>query len=137
MSKNLKHDIGQHMRFWYYFHIHKVTIESVSSIRYKLAFLPIEDSDQPVYQHSLIRAFDGHSMGNQGSIIFSGGKLIRQCVDAQTDLDFLLFAHANMYLLLGTSSFNKHAQLSSGSTLLILVQAFVIFLLGVCKKQRL
>ena len=29
---------------------------------YKLAFPPIEDSDQPVHRQSLIRVFDGRSM---------------------------------------------------------------------------
>ena len=33
--------------------------EPVFSKRYKLACVPIDDSDQPAHPHSLIRAFDG------------------------------------------------------------------------------
>ena len=60
----------------------------MSSKRYKLACALIEDSDQPVHQHSLIRVFGGRSVGSQGSNNSSGGKLRLRldCADAQTDL---------------------------------------------------
>ena len=48
---------------------------TVFSIIYKLAFAPIEDSDQPAYSHSLIRVCDGRSMGSQGSKVSLGRKL--------------------------------------------------------------
>ena len=38
----------------------------MSSKRYKLAFGPIKDSDQPAHLCSLVRVFDRRSMGNQG-----------------------------------------------------------------------
>ena len=55
--------------------------ELVSSLRYKLACVPIEDSVLPAHPHSRIRVFNGHSMGSQGSKISSDGKLrlIRLC----------------------------------------------------------
>ena len=46
----------------------------VSSPRYMLACVSIKDLDQPAHENSLIRIFDGHSMGSQGSNISSGGK---------------------------------------------------------------
>ena len=49
--------------------------DPVSSKRYTLACEPIEDSDQPRYPRSLIRAFVGRSMGSQVSNVSSGGKL--------------------------------------------------------------
>ena len=49
--------------------------EQESSIRYKLASAPIEDSDQPAQARSLIRVFDGGSMCSQGSNVSTGRKL--------------------------------------------------------------
>ena len=49
--------------------------ELESRNRYTLTCVPIEDSDQPGHLHSLIRVFDGHSMGSQVSNIFTGRKL--------------------------------------------------------------
>ena len=49
--------------------------ETVSSKRYKLAYGPIEDSDQPAHPCSLIRVFDGCSVDSHGSNVSSGGKL--------------------------------------------------------------
>ena len=46
-----------------------------SKLSYKLANAPIEDSDQPVHPHSLIRVFDGYSMASQKSNVSSGRKL--------------------------------------------------------------
>ena len=37
---------------------------------YKLAGAPIEDSDQPAHTRSLIRVFDGRSMGSQARNFF-------------------------------------------------------------------
>ena len=53
----------------------------MSSKRYRLACVPIEDSDQPAYLFSLIRVIDRCSLGSQGSIVSSGGKvrLMRLC----------------------------------------------------------
>ena len=41
---------------------------------YKLAYAPIEDSDQPAHERRLIRGFDWRSMGSQGSDVSAGGK---------------------------------------------------------------
>ena len=57
----------------------------MSSKKYELACAPIEDSDQPAHLHSLLRVFDGLSMGMQGSNVSSSLKL--DCVDLQTDLN--------------------------------------------------
>ena len=66
--------------------------ESESSKRYKLACVPIKDSDQPAHLHSLIRVFNGHSMGSQSPHVSSGRKprLKSDCADAQTDLNLHL-----------------------------------------------
>ena len=40
----------------------------MSSRRYKLPCVPIEDSDQPAHMHSLIWFFNGHSVDSQGPI---------------------------------------------------------------------
>ena len=50
--------------------------------------MPIADSDQPAHLCSLIRVFDGCSMGKQGINVSSGGKLrlTLYSVDGQTDL---------------------------------------------------
>ena len=37
----------------------------MSHKRYKLEYVPIEDSDQPVHLLSLIRVFNGQSIGSQ------------------------------------------------------------------------
>ena len=58
---------------------------------YKLAYAPIEDSDQPAHSRSLVRVFDGRSVGSQGSNVSSG------CADAQTDLN-LRCAHILCWL---------------------------------------
>ena len=39
--------------------------EPVTSKMYTLAYVPIEDSDQPAFLRSLTRVFDGHFMGSQ------------------------------------------------------------------------
>ena len=49
--------------------------QRVSSMRKKLACVPIEDSEQPAHPHSLIRVFDGRSIASQESSISSGRKL--------------------------------------------------------------
>ena len=49
--------------------------EPGSNKNYKLACAHIEASDQPARPRSLIRIFDGRSLGRQGSISSSGGKL--------------------------------------------------------------
>ena len=58
----------------------------MSSKRYLLACAHIEDSDQPVHSHSLIRVVDGRLMGSQESNPSSGGKLRiwPDCAVAQT-----------------------------------------------------
>ena len=43
--------------------------------RYTLACVPIKDLDQPVHPCSLIRIFNVHSVGSQGSGVSSGIKL--------------------------------------------------------------
>ena len=53
----------------------RVSFEPVSSNRYNLACEPIENSSQTAHLRSLIRVFDGHSMGSQGSNISSCRKL--------------------------------------------------------------
>ena len=52
-------------------HIQK---ELGQSMFYKITYAPSEDSDQPAHPHSLIRVFEGHSVDNQGSKVFSGGR---------------------------------------------------------------
>ena len=52
----------------------------------KLAFAPIEDSDQPAHPHSLIRVFDGRSMDSQGCNLFFRRKIkalirLHECAD--------------------------------------------------------
>ena len=59
----------------------QVFFEPVSSKRDKLASAPIKDSDQPVHPHSLIRVFNGRSMGSQGSSVSSIRKLRSECAD--------------------------------------------------------
>ena len=67
--------------------------ELVSSKRYKLACAPIKDSDQPALLRSLIRVFDGCSMGSQGSNVSSGRKLrlvkVCLCTDSFESLGYL------------------------------------------------
>ena len=77
-----------------------------------MACVPIEDSDQPVHPCSLIKVFDGRSMGSQGSKVSSGGKLrlIRLCRFAD-GLDSSLYGHANLYLMLDTGSNNVFGQI--------------------------
>ena len=75
--------------------------------------VPIEDSDQPAHPCSLIKVFDGLSMGSQGSKVSSGGKLrlIRLCRFAD-GLDSSLYGHANLYLImLDTGSNNVFGQI--------------------------
>ena len=54
-----------------------------------MACAPIKDSDQTAHPCSLIRVFDGHSMGKQESNVSSGGKikLWSDCAGARTDLN--------------------------------------------------
>ena len=60
----------------------------VSSHRYMLACVPIKDSDQTEHPLSLIRAFDGHSMGSHATHVSSGVKLrLTESSDVQTDLN--------------------------------------------------
>ena len=47
----------------------------VTTKTYKLACAPIEDSDQAAHPRSLIRVFDGRSMGSQGYNVSSDGEL--------------------------------------------------------------
>ena len=79
--------------------------ELLSSIRYKLGFEPVVDSDQPAQPRSLIRVFGGRSMGNQASNLPSDGKLrlirLRSCAEW---FESLLSAHDNLYLMLDTGS---------------------------------
>ena len=56
----------------------EIVYEAESSERYKLTYAPTEDSDQPVHPRSLIRAFNGRSMGSRGSNVSSDGK-VRLC----------------------------------------------------------
>ena len=55
---------------------------------YSLASAPIEDTDQTVHVHSLIRVFYRSSMGSQESHVSSGRKLRlwSDCVDTQFDV---------------------------------------------------
>ena len=46
---------------------HLSSFELVSSKRYRLACAHIEDSDQPAHLLTLIRVFNGQSIGSQGS----------------------------------------------------------------------
>ena len=77
----------------------------VSSKRYKLACALIEDSDESEHPCSSIRAFDGHSMGSQGSYFSSGRKLrlirLNGCADRY---ESSRYTHANLYLMLDTGS---------------------------------
>ena len=57
------------------------TKEPVSSIRYNLACAPIEDSNLTAHPRSLIRVFDGRSMGRQESNSYS------DCADVHTDFN--------------------------------------------------
>ena len=47
----------------------------VSGKMYKSAYARLEDSDQAAHLRSLIKVFDGRSMGGQGSTVSSDGKL--------------------------------------------------------------
>ena len=79
-------------------------IEPVFSRKYNLACAPIEDSDQTAHLRSLIRVFDGRSMGSQGSNSSSGGKKktqIRPCGCAAW-CESSLYEHANLYHILDT-----------------------------------
>ena len=63
--------------------------------------MPFEDSDQPVQLCSLIRVFDRHSIGSQESNIpQKENSDSDQTADAQADSNFLLYAHAYLYLML-------------------------------------
>ena len=53
----------------------------MSSKRYKLAYMPIEDSDQHAHLHILIRVYNGHSIGSQGSNVSSSGVKLRLSPD--------------------------------------------------------
>ena len=68
------------LMIWYICEIHQSLNEPVYSKIYKFACTPIEDSDQPAHQRSLIRVFDGRSIDSQESVS-SGVKLrlIRPC----------------------------------------------------------
>ena len=67
---------------------------------------PVEDSDQPARLRSLIRVFNGRSMDSQRFNVCSCGKLSlwSDCVDAQTNFESSLYAHANPYLMLYSGS---------------------------------
>ena len=64
-------------------------IWAISSKRYKLACVSIEDPDQPAHPGSLIRVFDGRSVGTQGSSVSLCIKLRlwSDCAIGQTDLN--------------------------------------------------
>ena len=53
----------------------QLVVELLTSIQYKLACAPINDSDQTVHLHSLIRVFDGCSVGRLGTNVSSCGRL--------------------------------------------------------------
>ena len=55
----------------------------MSSKRYKLAYALIEDSDHPVHLHSLIRVFNGHSIGSQASNVSNSGVKLKPRLYAQ------------------------------------------------------
>ena len=59
----------------------------VSRKRYKLACVPIEDSDQPAHLRRLIRVLDGHSMESQWLNVISDGQLSQPI---RTDLNLRL-----------------------------------------------
>ena len=76
----------------------------MSSKILKLVWAPIVDSDQPAHPRSLIRVFDGRSIGRQVSNISSGGKarLRLGCLVAQTDFNLRRCMHmstCNFYWL--------------------------------------
>ena len=56
---------------------------------YKLTRAPIEDSNQPAHPRSLIRVFNGRSLGSQRFNVSSGEKLVlwSDCADAPTHLN--------------------------------------------------
>ena len=62
--------------------------EQEHSKTYKMTCAPSEDSEQLVYQRSLISVFAGRYMSSQGSKAPSGGKrrLWPDCQDVQADL---------------------------------------------------
>ena len=63
--------------------------EPVSNKRYKLACVPIKDSDQPAHPYSLIRVYNRHPMGSQRSNVSSDEelRLWSDCVKVLTDLN--------------------------------------------------
>ena len=50
----------------------KYYLSKISSLRYNLVCAPIKYSDQPAHLHSVIRVFDGCSMGSKGPQVHSG-----------------------------------------------------------------
>ena len=58
---------------------------------YTLASAPIKDSHQTAHRHSLVRVFDGRSMGSQESYVSSGRKLRLwpDCADSQSNQSIL------------------------------------------------
>ena len=48
--------------------------EQGQSIPYMIAYVSCEDSDLSAHPYSLIRVFEGHSVGCQGSKATSGGQ---------------------------------------------------------------
>ena len=63
--------------------------ELVSRKRYKLACVPIKDSNHLAHPHSLIRVIDGHSLGRQWPELSSvvNSRLWSDCKGAQNDLN--------------------------------------------------
>ena len=53
----------------------KLLNEPASNQRYKSAYAPIEDSDQPAHPHSLIKISNERFVGSQWSKVSSGGIL--------------------------------------------------------------
>ena len=109
--------------------------EPESSKRYTLACVPIEDSDQPAHPRSLIRVFDGRSMGSKGSNVSSGGKLRlwSDCEDTQTYLNLHYTHTSNMYVKLDTGS-RRAGSDNSNQTVLASVETWLLFLK--CKEKN-
>ena len=71
---------------------------------YKMVCVPNEDLDQTAQTHSLIRVFDGHSMGSQGLNLSSGRKLRLWSYYGCADwFQSPLYSHADLVLMLDTS----------------------------------
>ena len=74
----------------------------MSSKRYRLAYAPIEDSDQPVHLHILIRVINGGSIGSQGSNVSNSRVKIDsdQTVCRRRLIVYFLYAHYGCWLII-------------------------------------